>query len=178
MTDHKTDAPKNSSKKAAPKMSTARRQTLFVGVFLVVVALFVSTFRLAIVRGESMLPTYHDGQSALVRRRNILNPSLKRGDVVVLRMGRDNIIKRIAYLPGEEVKSPYLMTVTYRHDLAVYYEQPDFSDKVAGLPRIFVPEGYAVVLGDNPSVSEDSRAFGPIPIRDILGTVVNAPPAP
>ncbi len=156
--------------------STARRQALFVAVFLVVVFLFVFTFRLGIVRGDSMLPTYQNGQPVLVRRRNALSPALKRGDVIVLRKGRDVIIKRIAYLSGEEVKSLELLNASYLRDLLDYYEQPPSAQKPGLIPRIFVPEGFLVVLGDNPRVSEDSRFFGPVPLRDVLGSVVNAPP--
>ena len=155
-----------------------RRQTVFVGVFLVVVLLFVVTFRLGIVRGESMMPTYLNGQSVLVRRRNGLNSHLKHGDVVVLTHGREAIIKRIAYLPGEEIKDPQLLHASQIRDLNDYYEQPPQIQKPNGPRRIFVPENFIVVLGDNPRVSEDSRFFGPVPLRDVLGTVVAAPPAP
>ncbi len=160
---------------------TARRQTLFVGVFLIVVFLFVFTFRLGIVRGESMMPTYQNGQSVLVRRQSFLNSKFKRGDVVVLQKGRDVIIKRVAYLPGEEVKDPALVNVSYVRDLLDYYEQSPrlTSDgKKSMVPRIFVPAGFIVVLGDNPAVSEDSRFFGPVPLRDVLGNVIASPPAP
>ncbi|MBC7525928.1 MAG: signal peptidase I [Chthonomonadaceae bacterium] len=148
---------------------------------MIVVFLFVFTFRLGIVRGESMMPTYQNGQSVLVRRQSFLNSKFKRGDVVVLQKGRDVIIKRVAYLPGEEVKDPALVNVSYVRDLLDYYEQSPrlTSDgKKSMVPRIFVPAGFIVVLGDNPAVSEDSRFFGPVPLRDVLGNVIASPPAP
>jgi signal peptidase I len=152
-----------------------RRQTLFVLVFIVVVILFVVTFRMGVVRGDSMLPTYVNGQVVLMRR---WGKPLKRGDVVVVKKDNDMIIKRVYRLPGEEVTDPIVLNMTYQYNLQDYYEQP-FADKETGRRhRLFVPEGYLVILGDNPRVSEDSRLFGPVPQSDVLGIVVNAPTAP
>lgn len=158
---------------------SSRRQTLFVVVFLIVVILFVSTFRMGLVRGDSMYPTYVNGQVVLVRRLGWLTPPLKRGDVVVVRKDNDYIIKRIYRLPGEEVTDPIILQMTFQNEMSDYYEQPFLKN---GLPssreRLFVPDGSLVILGDNPRVSEDSRMFGPIPIRDVMGVVVASPPPP
>jgi signal peptidase I len=35
-----------------------------------------------------------------------------------------------------------------------------------------VPEGQVFVLGDNRQISSDSRSFGPVPVRNIVGKVV------
>ena len=156
----------------------SRRQFLFVLAFLMVVSLFVMTFRMGLVRGDSMDPTYHDGQVVLVHRRNWLNRRLERGDVVVLKKDNDVIIKRIYRLPGEEVVDQNLISNSIRYDLTDYYEQPIEVEDRRKPPRLFVPQGYVVVLGDNPRVSEDSRVFGPVPIKDILGVAVNSPPPP
>lgn len=152
-----------------------RRQSIFVLVFIVVVILFVMTFRMGVVRGDSMLPTYVNGQVVLMRH---WGQPLRRGDVVVVRKDNDMIIKRVYRLPGEEITDPIVMNMTYQYNLQDYYEQP-LADKEKGRRhRLFVPEGYLVILGDNPSVSEDSRLFGPVPQRDVLGIVVRSPPAP
>jgi hypothetical protein len=45
-------------------------------------------------------------------------------------------------------------------------------------PVLTVPGNKIAVLGDNSKVSEDSRAFGPVPIQAVLGLVVAAPKAP
>lgn len=159
----------------------ARRQLVFVSVFLIVVLLFVTTFRMGVVRGESMQPTYVNGQVVLVRRRNWFSPPLRRDDVVLLRRGRDVLIKRIYRLPGEEIEAwpikMYIRLLGTSGGMADYYEQQPGQTLREGA-RYFLPEGYVFVLGDNQRASEDSRQLGPIPIRDILGTVVAAPPPP
>jgi signal peptidase I len=160
--------------------SSSRRQTLLVIAFLVVVVLFVTMFRMGVVRGTSMVPTYQDGQVVLVRRLHWFSPPLHRGDVVLLRQGRDVIIKRIYRLEGEEIDDSvaHVKSRALRSDLKDYYEQDPIQPAPGVVPRLTVPKGYVVVLGDNLRGSEDSRVFGPLPISNILGVVVNSPDPP
>lgn len=157
-----------------------RRQTVFVFVFLIVVILFVSTLCMGVVRGASMDPTYHDGQVVLVRRRNLLNNTLNHNDVVLVQREHDVIIKRIYLLPGEELAAStnYVLLMTRLHGLIDYYDQKTIKSNQEEKVHYYVPKGYVVILGDNQKVSEDSRAFGPVPIRDIIGKVVNSPGPP
>jgi signal peptidase I len=97
--------------------------------------------------------------------------------VVLLQRDRGEvIIKRIYRLPGEEVAIGYSNLAT--PGLKDYYEQESVKVGQISQIRYVVPQGYIVVLGDNPDVSEDSRFFGPAPISSIIGTVVDAPPPP
>jgi signal peptidase I len=155
--------------------SHARRNLFAVGVFVVVVILFTSTFRLAVVRGESMLPTYRDGQLVLVNKVRALNGPLNRGDVVLVEHGNDVLIKRVAFLPGDEI--PPRDTWMFRRVLEFFDVLPPTPN---GPPfsRLKVPPGFLVVLGDNRRVSEDSRAFGPVKENEVIGRVVNAPSKP
>jgi signal peptidase I len=159
----------------AVAQSHARRNLFAIGVFVVVVILFTSTFRLAMVRGESMLPTYKDGQLVLVNKVRALHGPLNRGDVVLVEHGNDVLIKRIAYLPGDEIAP---------RDTWMFRRVLEFFDVLPPTPngppfsRLKVPPGFLVVLGDNRRVSEDSRAFGPVKENEIIGRVVNAPSKP
>jgi signal peptidase I len=56
-----------------------------------------------IVAGRSMEPTLHSGHLAGINKLAYRRHSPRRGDTVVIRTGRDLIIKRILGLPGEEV---------------------------------------------------------------------------
>ncbi|HZO89850.1 MAG TPA: signal peptidase I [Chthonomonadaceae bacterium] len=155
-----------------------RRQAIFVAVFLIVVVMFVLTFRLGVVHGQSMAPTYQDGQVVLVRRRNLWSGPLHHDDVVLVRKDRDVLIKRIYLLPGEELTNPAIVRATFVNNVADYYEQQITDTPRGPITRLFVPEGFIVVLGDNRRVSDDSRQFGPVPIRNVLGVVVGSPPPP
>jgi signal peptidase I len=153
-----------------------RRQTVLIGVFLLLVVMFLVLFRMGIVRGLSMTPTYSDGQVVLVSRRHGYSPPLRHNDVVLLRKDHDVIIKRVYRLEGEEIDDayPFILSTTLSLNLGDYYEH-----KIeAGHIHYFVPQGYIVVLGDNLRVSEDSRFFGPVPVRDVLGMAVAAPGPP
>ena len=66
----------------------------------------------------------------------------------------------IVYVDGVALKENYTTTLTTRDEGAFQYP-------------ITVPEGYVFVLGDNRSVSKDSRHpdVGLVPEDDIVGTV-------
>jgi signal peptidase I len=145
-----------------------KRQVLAVSIFALVALFFVVTFRLAVVKGDSMLPTYRDGQMLLVSR---ITGSLERGDVVLVKAANDVLIKRIAYLPGDEI--PPREAFAFRR-VRDYFEVSRRAGVPPDLSPLKVPAGYLVVLGDNRAVSEDSRVFGPVAFGDVLGRVVNA----
>ena len=127
-----------------------------------------------------MEPTYQNGQVVLVRRFNRFSAPLRHNDVILIRKDKDVIIKRVYRLPGEEITDtfPNLLAFTNYNHLSEYYEQQTVYTKNGTVKHLRVPEGYIAILGDNLKVSEDSRIFGPVPIRDILGTVVRAPGPP
>lgn len=62
---------------------------------------------------------------------------------------------------------------------AVVFRRPDARASFA-LKRVvrITPSGDLDVLGDNANASSDSRHFGPVPARDVIGRVVYryAPP--
>jgi signal peptidase I, bacterial type len=127
---------------------------------------------MTIVRGDSMLPAYRDGQMVIVNRFMALNGPLRRGDVVLVKTANDVLIKRIVYLPGDTIEPPSSFAFRRVKD---YFEVEKASKGLGFAFRLKVPSGYAVVLGDNRAVSEDSRIFGPVSLGDILGRVINAP---
>src|SRR5437899_628157 len=80
-------------------MTRSRRQLVVLAVFISAVIFFLFSFRVAVVHGDSMLPTFKNGQMVLVNR--LSSSGLKRGDVVLVHHGNDILIKRVARLPGE-----------------------------------------------------------------------------
>jgi signal peptidase I len=66
--------------------------------------IFCSEFKLAIVVGESMLPTLRSGDLLIIDRRAYEHSDPGRGDIIVARYGKDWVVKRVVGLPGEEVE--------------------------------------------------------------------------
>ncbi len=127
------------------------------------------TFR---VEGESMSPTIEDGQLVLLMPPFLHRGSLHRGDVVVLRQlvpPWDWLIKRVAGMPDESIALDggrlYVDDVLATPDLIPAGPDGKMNGKWwNGSDEFFV-------LGDNPSRSTDSRAFGPVSADRILGRV-------
>ncbi len=127
-----------------------------------------------------MEPTYQNGQVVLVRRYNRLSAPLRHNDVILIKKDKDVIIKRVFRLPGEELTDefPNLLAFTKYNHLTDYYEQQETTSKNGKVTHYRLPDGYIAILGDNLKVSEDSRIFGPVPLRDILGKVERSPGPP
>jgi signal peptidase I len=121
-----------------------------------------------------MLPALADRQSVMAVRLRFSWSRLRRGDVVVLRhpaWSGHTYIKRVIGLPDEVVRVEdgrvYLNGVLLEEP---YLDGP--STKRDELDREWWtgPDEY-FVMGDNRGDSQDSRAFGPVDRRLILGRV-------
>lgn len=44
-----------------------------------------------------------------------------------------------------------------------------FTDQITDIPPFVLPEGFIFVLGDNRGLSYDSRSFGPVETKDVIG---------
>jgi signal peptidase I len=130
------------------------------------------------VSGQSMVPTLRNSDSYWLNRLAYFRSEPRRRDIVALKDPKDNtlVVKRIIALPGQSVylnhgkvfvdsqplDEPYLPGRT----LTFAYEKNESEFFVMGRDEFFV-------LGDNRDNSTDSRAFGPVPRRNILGKVMD-----
>ena len=131
---------------------------------------FFYGFRMARVNGHSMEPTFQPGQWLLVRRINWPSPSLRVGEVIVFQKDGELLVKRIAALPGQRPPEDD-QVVLFRARLLALGHGSRLSGPLAVTPEP-VPPGQLYVLGDNAAVSDDSRAFGPIPQHTVIGRVL------
>ena len=123
--------------------------------------------------GPSMLPTYASGDRTVVDRRDWID--YQRDDVIILRYPGDpnhhQYIKRIVAIPGDtyEITAGQL----YVNNAPVYepYLAPGTTTNPPIGKRTLGADEY-FTLGDNRPVSNDSRFFGPIHRRYIIGRVV------
>jgi signal peptidase I len=90
--------------------------------------------------------------------------------VIVFRRNGDELVKRIAALPGARPPADGAMALAMARDVAGNRALPRGE---AGNLSEPVPSGHLYVIGDNLPNSEDSRDFGPIPLKSVLGRVLS-----
>lgn len=146
----------------------------------VVMFLFVFAFRVnIIVNGDSMLPNFENGNRVLV---SCLDRSLRQGDVVVIDEHatglNERLIKRVVATGGQTVDIDFATGVVSvdgkELDESAYIENGITKDQYDVTFPQKVPPGHIFVLGDNRTVSEDSRfgEVGMIDSRYVVGRVV------
>jgi signal peptidase I len=143
---------------------------LFVGAALIFVFTVISReFKLAVVVGDSMLPTLKSGDVLIVDRRAYDQADPSRGDIVVARYGKDWVVKRVVGLPGEEVevkKGTLFIDGTPRPEEHAVVEGP--LDVTKG--RLL--DGDFATLGDNRAVPAVLAIHPILSKREILGKVI------
>ncbi len=125
----------------------------------------------------SMRPTFLEGDRILVNKFIYRFKSPERGDIVVFRYPEDktkDFVKRLIaksgetveikeggiYINGNLVQEPHTIREVY------YYNRGDYG---ALDQKIKVPPDDYYVLGDNSSSSRDSRYWGFVPKKNLLG---------
>ncbi|RDU35518.1 signal peptidase I [Neobacillus piezotolerans] len=149
-------------------------------IFVLIRSFFFANY---VVEGESMMPTLKDGNKLVVNKIGYQIGDLHRFDVIVFHANkREDYVKRIIGLPGDEIEyradrlyingkefdEPFLEP--YRKEILGEALTGDFTLKeLTG--KLKVPEGKLFVMGDNRLESWDSRHFGFIPAKNVVGKV-------
>lgn len=153
--------------------------TLFntVGTLVVVAAaaILVANLWLPILKvtGTSMSPTLQEGQVLMALKGH----DFKTGDVIAFYYNNKILVKRVIAMPGDWVNISDDGTV-YVNDIAI--DEPYLKEKALGDCNIElpyqVPESKIFVMGDNRSVSLDSRntAIGCVSEEQVVGRIAFA----
>ncbi len=159
---------------ARPRLSTvALLREIIETVILTVIIYAVVNFATGRfkVEGSSMEPSVHPGQYVLVDKVSYRLGQPQRGDVVVfnypLATDRD-FIKRIIGLPGETVSVANGVVQVNDHALKEPYIA---APPLTGGTWTLSPDQY-FVMGDNRNNSSDSRSWGPLDRKYLIGKAV------
>ena len=144
-----------------------------ISIFLFVYLLILQPHK---IKGASMEPNFHDGEYLLTDKVSYRIGEPERGDVIVFKappLYKDEFIKRIIGLPGEEIKVEQNKVFVNGRELDETY----LADGSRTEPNKFASEGKTLrvpndayfVLGDNREHSLDSRSLGFISKENITG---------
>lgn len=171
-------------KREEPKKQTIGRTILLyvhdlAYLIAIMMIVFLFLFRVVVVSGGSMNDTLVDGDYILLLS-NVFYREPKAGDIIVA--SKDSfengvpIVKRVIATEGQTVDIDFNRSIVYVDGVALdepYISSPTNVYEGVQFP-LTVDEGCVFVLGDNRSVSCDSRSpkIGLLDEREILGKAV------
>ena len=127
----------------------------------------------------SMEPTLQIGDRILVDKLSYHLHAVHRGDIVVFRRPPTetadlvpDLVKRVIGLPGETISGQGGNVYINGKPLPEPWLPQIDKDTTSNFGPIKIPQGDYFVMGDNRTVSYDSRAWGPLPRSYIVGRVV------
>ena len=128
------------------------------------------------VKGNSMHPSFEDGQYILTDKISYRFSEPQRGDVVVFKAPKNEkleYIKRIIGLPGEKVKISNGNVMINDELLNEDYLQSSLTTSAGAYlmegETGYLADGEYFVMGDNRNHSSDSRDWGFVPVENIMG---------
>ena len=146
---------------------------------LIVVPLRLYVFQPFLVKGDSMVPNFHNGDYLIVDELSYRFRSPERGEVIVLKFPYDpsqRFIKRIVGLPGETIEIKDGKVVVYHLDSQEVFVLDEStyvgSLQTPGSVKVQLKEREYFVLGDNREFSSDSRSWGPLQTKYIVGRML------
>ncbi|HEY4502616.1 MAG TPA: signal peptidase I [Candidatus Paceibacterota bacterium] len=149
--------------------------------FAIIAALIVAPIRLFIaqpfiVSGASMEPTFETGQYVIVDQLSYAFEKPVRGDVVIFRYPRDPstfFIKRIIGLPGEtiQLRGKDVIIKNSEHESGIILDEPylEKENKSSANMTVELKDTEYFVMGDNRHESSDSRIWGPLDEKYLVG---------
>ncbi|WP_407425115.1 signal peptidase I [Treponema sp.] len=141
-------------------------------------------FEILTVSGDSMTPAINNGEHIFVNKLKygLVKPygetllvqwnKPKRGDIVIYLYNNKIVVKRCLAISGDLLE--YSTDNDYNYFLMTGNQTITLSENqyLNLKDSSAVPEGYILAVGDNYSVSVDSRTYGFVPERNILGKVL------
>ena len=130
-------------------------------------------FQVARVEGQSMAPTLQDQDRLIVNKAVYKLSAPRRGDIVMLYYPVNpdkSFVKRVIAEEGDTVKIADGRVFVNDLPLDDSYVPAEYRSHDDWGPQM-IPDGYYFVMGDHRNNSSDSRHWGMVPKRYIIGRV-------
>jgi len=131
------------------------------------------------VKGASMEPNYYDHEYLIINEISYYFTEPERGEVVVFKYPnnlKEYFIKRIIGLPGERVEISNGQIKIYNQDhlqgMVLDEGYLDAWQQTTSNKNVQLKDGEYYMLGDNRLSSLDSRSFGPVKEKHLIGKVL------
>ena len=149
-------------------------------IFLIALAIVIPIryflFQPFFVHGASMEPNFTSGEYLLIDEISYRFREPKRGEVIIFRPPNNQnptsfFIKRIIGLPGEtiEINQEGIKIYNFQSPGGKILEEPYIKSSTDGNTKVSLKTDEYFVLGDNREHSSDSRNWGPISKKNIIG---------
>jgi len=144
---------------------------------LIVVPIRYFIFQPFLVKGQSMEPNFENGDYLIIDEISYRIRQPQRGEVIVFKYPKNpsqRFIKRIVGLPGETIEIKDGKVIIYKNGEPQGLDESSYLSKflkTSGNIEISLSENEYFVLGDNRALSADSRSWGTLPRKDIIGRV-------
>jgi signal peptidase I len=144
----------------------------YILVFVVVLLLFIFVIGLQQVIGPSMSPNFNEGDILVINKLSTKFREPRREEVIVISQSEKYMIKRVIGLPGDKIEFKdnklYINDQEYKES---YLKDDVITNdfKLSDLGVDVIPENKYLVLGDNRTNSLDSRNYGLIERKNIIG---------
>ncbi|MEN6389053.1 MAG: signal peptidase I [Syntrophomonas sp.] len=123
--------------------------------------------------GDSMAPTFTNGEKITVDSRAYGSSQPQRGDIIAYKDESGVVmIKRVIGLPGEQIEIKDGKVYVNGNEITENYLNKQNSTEASGTSIWKIPDKNVFVMGDNRQSSKDSRVSGSIPYDRILGKVM------